>query len=338
MKTTRTKEKGFTLGELLVVIAIMTILVSVSVGAFTGLIGSGRAEAAQFEKMAVQTAIDSHMGVTASSTISARLDAAVITSSDSDAPFTTYLRRLPTTYEYTWLDSGSVTQYGAPAGGAGGNGDPGGGDNLPTPIAQWHLDESGGAAAVDSIGSNHGVVIGGPQWVSGRVNNCLNLNSTGVQYVITNPFSGFPSNEISVEFWMRSSNRQNGTAFSYAVPGSDDEFTVFNYRDFRIYRGSSSTPRTRISANDGAWHHIAVTWRGSDGATKIYKDGNPVWNGTLAAGTTITSGGSLVLGQEQDSVGGGFNNREDFVGLLDEVAVYNEVLDDSEILAIYNSY
>ncbi|MFC2027083.1 LamG-like jellyroll fold domain-containing protein [Chloroflexota bacterium] len=332
-------EEGFTLGELLVVIAIMTILVSVSVGAFAGLIGSGRAEAAQFEKMAVQTAIDSYMGITASSTISARLSAAVIASSDSDAPFNTYLRRLPTKYEYTWIDTGSVTQYGAPAGGAGGGSDPGGGASLPTPIAQWHLDESDGAAAVDSIGSNHGVVMGGPQWVSGRVNNCLNLNSTGVQYVIVNPFSGFPSNETTVEFWMRSSDPQSGTAFSYAVSGSDNEFIVFNYTNFTIYRGSSRTnPPTGISANDGAWHHIAVSWRGSDGATKIYKDGNPVWNGTLAAGTTITAGGSLVLGQEQDSVGGGFNSSQDFVGLLDEVAVYDEVLDDSEILAIYNSY
>ncbi|MCP4611431.1 MAG: type II secretion system protein, partial [Planctomycetes bacterium] len=101
-------EKGFTLGELLVVIAIMTILVGVAVGSFTGLIGSGKSEAAKYEMEAVQTAIDSHMSVSASATITARNDAAVITSSDSDTPFVTYLRRLPTTYQYTWTETGSV--------------------------------------------------------------------------------------------------------------------------------------------------------------------------------------------------------------------------------------
>ena len=28
-----------------------------------------------------------------------------------------------------------------------------------------------------------------------------------------------------------------------------------------------------IGATDGAWHHIAVTWRSSDGATALYDNG-----------------------------------------------------------------
>ncbi len=28
-----------------------------------------------------------------------------------------------------------------------------------------------------------------------------------------------------------------------------------------------------ISATDGRWHHIAVTWRSSDGQTKLYDNG-----------------------------------------------------------------
>ena len=333
-------EQGFTLGELLVVIAIMTILVSVSVGAFTGLIGSGRAEAAQFEKMAVQTAIDSHMGVTASSTISARLSAAVIASNDSDAPFNTYLRRLPTTYEYTWLATGSVTQYGAPMGGVGGGSDPGGGGSLPTPIAQWHLDESGGAAAVDSVGSNHGVVMGGAQWVSGRVGNCLSFNTTDDDdYVIINPFNGFPSDQITVEFWMRSSDSsRNGTPISYCSSANNNDFLIYNYKSFRIYRASSDI-NTGIGPNDGSWHHIAVTWRNADGAVKLYRDGLPVFSDTsFATGTTITAGGALVFAQEQDSIGGGFAANQAFEGDIDEIVLYDEVLDDSEILAVYNSY
>ncbi|MBT4510909.1 MAG: type II secretion system protein [Chloroflexi bacterium] len=108
MTTIHKEEKGFTLGELLVVIAIMTILVGVAVGSFTGLIGSGSNEAKVYEKEAVQTAIDAYMGANASGTVTARASAAVVTSSDF---FATYMRRLPTNYTYTWLDSGSVTQH-----------------------------------------------------------------------------------------------------------------------------------------------------------------------------------------------------------------------------------
>ena len=30
-----------------------------------------------------------------------------------------------------------------------------------------------------------------------------------------------------------------------------------------------------ISANDGKWHHICVTWENNDGSWNLYKDG--VW-------------------------------------------------------------
>ncbi len=108
MKTIHQEQKGFTLGELLVVIAIMTILVSIAVGSFTGLIGSGTTESAKYEKEAVQTAVDAYLSVSGTTVMTAQTSAAVVTSSDV---FATYMRRLPTKYTYTWLASGSVTQH-----------------------------------------------------------------------------------------------------------------------------------------------------------------------------------------------------------------------------------
>jgi prepilin-type N-terminal cleavage/methylation domain-containing protein len=334
-------QKGFTLGELLVVIAIMTILVGVAVGSFTGLIASGKSEAASFEKMAVQTAVDAHMGVSASATVTARSTAAVIASSDSDAPFTNYLRRLPTTYEYTWLASGSVTQYGAPAGaGGGGAGAGGGGTGLPTPIARWHLDEGSGVSAEDSIGSNHGTIFNATWTTDGVSGNALRLNTTDDDdYVVINPFSGFPSSEITVEFWMRSSDTsRNGSPISYCSAGHNNDFLIYNYNSYSVYVDGDNV-NTGISPNDGSWHHIAVTWRSSDGQTKLYRDGQPVYTGAmLPAGTVITPGGALVFGQEQDSIGGGFAASQAFEGDIDEIVIYDQVLEDSEILADFNSY
>ena len=46
----------------------------------------------------------------------------------------------------------------------------------------------------------------------------------------------------------------------------------------------------------------------------------------LKVGYTIRGGGSLVLGQEQDSVGGGFDVTQSFQGTLTNVNVWSYVL------------
>ena len=56
----------------------------------------------------------------------------------------------------------------------------------------------------------------------------------------------------------------------------------------------------------------------------------------LAQGHTIVAGGSLVLGQDQDNVGGGFVARQAFVGDISHVNLIGELRTDSEIAAIYN--
>ena len=79
-----------------------------------------------------------------------------------------------------------------------------------------------------------------------------------------------------------------------------------------------------MSANDGNWHQICATWRNSDGQWKSYKDGVLTSTGTgLKTGYTITAGGSLVLGQEQDTAGGGFESTQSFKGMLTNVNVWS---------------
>ena len=48
-------------------------------------------------------------------------------------------------------------------------------------------------------------------------------------------------------------------------------------------------------------------------------------------GLVISGGGSLVLGQDQDSLGGGFDVRQSFVGEMTGVNIWSNVLSDQEI-------
>lgn len=103
------KEHGFTLIELLIVLAILGILVGVVAMSVGGLTDSANARAETAELQTVQTAIDTYntqdVAVDGAAAIAARNTAAVITSSDADAPFAKYLKR-DTKYSYTWEAGG----------------------------------------------------------------------------------------------------------------------------------------------------------------------------------------------------------------------------------------
>ena len=204
----------------------------------------------------------------------------------------------------------------------------------PDIVGLWHMDGDW----LDSSGNNHdGIPYHGPTFSGDSMRGSLAGQFDGVDDVATiYPFNNFPTSAITVEFWMKSSDSsKNGTSISYATPSNQNEFLIYNYNNFAIYRGDVHVG-TEISGNDGAWHHIAVTWKGSDGEVKLYKDGELKFNDVLAPGTEISQRGSLVFGQEQDAIAGGFDVSQAFKGLLDEVVIYKRILTAEEILGHYN--
>lgn len=102
-----------------------------------------------------------------------------------------------------------------------------------------------------------------------------------------------------------------------------------------IYRNASVG--TGISVTDGNWHHITVTWRSSDGQTRLYRDGSQAFSGALAAGTSITGGGSLVIAQEQDNTGNAFDPTQAFLGIIDEVRISNIIRSPDWIETSFNN-
>ena len=90
--------------------------------------------------------------------------------------------------------------------------------------------------------------------------------------------------------------------------------------------------KTSIKANDGVWHHICVSWENSLGSWKFYKDGDLKKDRKdFKKGYTIKKDGALVLGQDQDSVGGGFETEDSFEGMLSNVNVWDRVLSVAEV-------
>ncbi len=153
----------------------------------------------------------------------------------------------------------------------------------------------------------------------------FNGSSDYVNFPFSDDFSAF-----TIEFWMKTSDTTNsGTPISCSDGTQHNEILLYNYKSFYLYTEGSYVS-TGISANDGVWHHIAWTWQSSDGETKLFKDGNEVYSGTLKAGGAPNPA-NLIVGQEQDSYGGGFQAGQAFLGEMDEIRIWDDVRTQTEI-------
>ncbi|PFX33829.1 Neuronal pentraxin-2 [Stylophora pistillata] len=94
---------------------------------------------------------------------------------------------------------------------------------------------------------------------------------------------------------------------------------------------------TGVGISDTMWHHICVTWKSSKGAWQLYMDGQLRSNKTgLNKNHKVPAGGTVVIGQDQDSAGGGFELSESFgPGEVTEVNLWNRVLSASDIAEQY---
>jgi hypothetical protein len=64
---------------------------------------------------------------------------------------------------------------------------------------------------------------------------------------------------------------------------------------------------------------------------KFYKDGVNTFTDTFQQGASMATSGSLVFGQDQDTAGGGFDTNQAFNGTMDELRIWNVVLDATTI-------
>ena len=163
-------------------------------------------------------------------------------------------------------------------------------------------------------------------------NNAAYFDGTTSNYIIRNPFNSFPKKEITVELWISSNDQEKqGSPFSYAVPSGDNEFLLYDSKNLEVE--IKNEPKVSgISYNDGHWHHCAATWRSDTGEVTVFKDGQKVFSTIMAKGKTLDNGGSLVLGQDQDNVGGGFDVNQAFKGWMREVRIWDKVRSPEEIL------
>nr|XP_020022164.1 adhesion G-protein coupled receptor D2 [Castor canadensis] len=83
---------------------------------------------------------------------------------------------------------------------------------------------------------------------------------------------------------------------------------------------------------DGRWHHVCATWEQQGGRWALFADGCLRAGARgLGGGHPVPPGGILVLGQDQDSPGGGFSARDAFSGNITDFHFWAQALSPAQL-------
>ncbi|XP_070616339.1 neuronal pentraxin-2 [Erythrolamprus reginae] len=144
---------------------------------------------------------------------------------------------------------------------------------------------------------------------------------------------------FTVCLWLKSGASPGiGTPFSYAVPGQTNEVVLIEWGNNPIeLLINDKVAQLPLFISDGKWHHICITWTTRDGMWEAFQDGEKLGTGeNLAPWHPIKPGGVLILGQEQDTVGGRFDATQAFVGEMSQFNIWDRVLKPDDITKMAN--
>ncbi|KAM6169994.1 LOW QUALITY PROTEIN: adhesion G protein-coupled receptor D2 [Rhynchocyon petersi] len=133
-------------------------------------------------------------------------------------------------------------------------------------------------------------------------------------------------------------SRGAATLFSLAVPALANTLQLRAFaepegavRAALVVHGHH-TPFLPAFRADGHWHHVCAAWEQRGGRWALFADGRRRAGARgLGAGRPVPPGGVLVLGQDQDSLGGGFSERDAFSGNLTDFHLWARALDLAQL-------
>jgi len=241
-------------------------------------------------------------------------------------------------------------------------------------LGHWRFDEASGATTAAGEGGSPSGTIGTSvtTGVAGKAGNAYQFagdNSTNGVVDFGNATSIFTplaaSKQVTISAWLNwTDNTDNRrTAISLGRTTANNLFTDlgisgsglgFNTRG-GVYGNTSNGANTRTvinttgfndggtlvndtlipegtgtALNDGGWHHVVMTVDGIAGKLEVYNDGGSV--GSVSSAITLPAYNDFEVGRliRQTPAGA-------FIGLVDDVQVYNQILSPSDITFMFQN-
>lgn len=212
---------------------------------------------------------------------------------------------------------------------------------LPTPILEHRFDETSYTGAsneiIDSIGAFHGQAVSSQPIESGKVCNAIDLSETGTNnYAILDGDVLNGQTDFSISLWLKTSKTTNQSILSGAGGSSTNELIMW-FTDHTLFtpylRSNGNGNITTLSIADSHWQHLVWTREGSQSCLFVDKESK----GCVTQSSIPLSIQSLILGQEQDTIGGGFDSSQSFNGFIDELLIFDSAITLDQVVTIYDN-
>lgn len=79
----------------------------------------------------------------------------------------------------------------------------------------------------------------------------------------------------------------------------------------------------RVPENRGEWEHVCASWESGSGIAEFWLNGRPWPRKGLQKGYEVGNEAVVMLGQEQDAYGGGFDVYNSFTGEMADVHLWD---------------
>jgi len=149
---------------------------------------------------------------------------------------------------------------------------------------------------------------------------------------------------FSLSIWIQTESTKSQQEILQAVKSNGNS----NPKDeFELYLKDGDTVRIKIkdesksfdlggSIADDNWYQLVVTKNNAD--VCLYLNGTLIECQEYSDGSALNiSDGGIIVGQEQDSVGGDFSRSQNFIGSMDELKIFDTALGNNEVSDIYNN-
>lgn len=193
-------------------------------------------------------------------------------------------------------------------------------------VSTW-VNKAGADNFTDDAGTNPGT---SPDLKENQINfnPAIQFNESVTSDYLGAAVTNFPTNEITQFLVVKTSGSDDGF-FSYTTADGDNEFTFFSQNVLDIYVNDIQAQRPSNDLNNNLAHLLSVDR--NLGTLNIFQDGLANSGNSYSANAgALTSTGTIILGQDQDNVGGGFQTFQAYQGLLSEVITFSKVLSSVE--------
>ena len=207
-------------------------------------------------------------------------------------------------------------------------------------VSYWKFDEGSGITISDSYDNNPGT-ISDATWSTGIVGNALDFDGVD-DYVEVPSDPGFNLSSFTLEAWVKFND--TGVARIISRPSDGNPTDGYSFFSLTVSNGkisggvqgegqsySSSTSTGTYTFNDDNWHLCSFVRDVQADKISIYVDG------VLRGSYPDSSPGDMEHNYNSIFIGSLDGTDHFFKGLIDEAAIYNRTLTETEITEHYNN-